>query len=196
MSSYETGDATLYNEFLEEDKNYLEKVISDINTAVSGTGTANIDAWTKLSSALTNANTSIAQAIEMLTSYEGDIEKMLNDNTTAEAAAAESYNKSTLDTQNKLELLKEQLEKLKIDCANNDDEDNEIDFDGEIDKANKEIEDLQLKINNLGSPGVEMGPCAGLVSEPYAEYRSLDIYYKTPGHNGEWSTETVTSILY
>jgi hypothetical protein len=35
---------------------------------------------------------------------------------------------------------------------------------------------------------------AAIIAEPYAEYRSLDIYYKTPGYNGEWSTETAMSI--
>lgn len=35
---------------------------------------------------------------------------------------------------------------------------------------------------------------AALIAEPYSEYRSLDIYYKTPGYNGEWSTETAMSI--
>lgn len=44
-------------------------------------------------------------------------------------------------------------------------------------------------------PGkAETASCAGLVSKPYAEYRSLDIYYKTPGHNGSWETETAMSI--
>lgn len=35
---------------------------------------------------------------------------------------------------------------------------------------------------------------AAIVAAPYGEYRSLDLYYKTPGYNGEWSTETAMSI--
>jgi predicted nucleic acid-binding Zn-ribbon protein len=186
---YPNGGITRYDELIEGDITNITDLIEVIANAIQGTTYES--GWTKASTVLTQSGAPIDDAIDLLKSLLGLYNQYRDDFKMEEAAATQAYDTAKTALEQQLKALEKAREDLSANCK---DDDNDIDYDTDIDRYNKEIGDLKYKINNLGSPGVEMAACAGLVSKPYAEYRSLDIYYKTPGHNGSWETETAMSI--
>tara|TARA_B100000963_G_scaffold255080_1_gene223719 strand:- start:4613 stop:8098 length:3486 start_codon:yes stop_codon:yes gene_type:complete len=186
------NDYTNYGAFISTDQDVVTKYVGLINQVINGTGLES--EWTTLSDYLTRKDTSIIEAIEALSGFDGNLNKAIANCKELEKVELENYNKSYTTLNNKLIILIAQLKKVKADCEeDNDDDDDDTNYDDDIDLYNKEIADLQKTLNGLFGEGT-MVNCSGLVSEPYGEGRWLNIYYKIPGHNGEWSTETVMNI--